>query len=861
MNRRPSLQDPAIESHPSRREFLEQALSISTVLPTGAAFAAPEKLGASPALQSEDAPVIRVEAPAGPPPLGAPVETSVPFKRGQLRHPESLVVLSPDRKPVVTQTRIAAAWADGSVRWLSVVFEPSSGPGEYVLKEGSRPNEPDLLQQTEATVRADSGSTALTFRRAEHGWQLDGIDAKDGDGRLQPVLRPGCCDLVLRRHDGSLFRAAWGSNNEFNVDENGPMKASVRLQGRLRNATGDEFFNYILRWSIYRARPEIHFAVTWINTTESASERIRDIRVSFPIAFSPERTVFGCEHGIYDGPFLRGWPVFILQEDRDRYWAKTLNPDGRVQHLSSGGCNGERAPGWIYVRNSDRCLGAFVPDFYEGYPNELHLGDEELSVGLWPERAGERLAAGAVLPANPFGGRPYSYSKYWPVIPHPYVAFLDPEKKCLDARQGMAKTQDVVLSVWAGAEGDANFEQKWWRKSLQPVRGHVDPSHAASSGALGILSPRLPKVFPRAEELFDENFQWLDHHIDLLKCYGKFDYGDFRYMTPGTDYMCHPGTKWGNMGEMPREGFWHNNERDVLLGLLLYYYRTGNPRAWDRCRIVARHLFDIDICHYPNWGMWTHSYGHCYLAQGRCGEPDHSWLLGMLIWAQLTGDPVASDWIFRCGNALRNFTRDYSTADARTVSVYLHMMCQFHHATNRPEYLEASHLPAQTLLKFQKPNGGWPAYLGNPQHTIEGFVEHITMALADYYAITRDEEILRALDRALEYLFGRDGEKDPDSGESSLAVYSLAVLGEVTGNSRYIRLGTVILEKLRAQLAVGAGPVGRGDPWTQWGINNPAGAPGDRPRQLLGQTRPLAPASNLAYAQPLLGAAAKKDRG
>jgi hypothetical protein len=355
--------------------------------------------------------------------------------------------------------------------------------------------------------------------------------------------------------------------------------------------------------------------------------------------------------------------------------------------------------------------------------------------------------------------------------------------------------------------------------------------------------------------MFEMNFQWFDRHIDTLRCYGKFDYGDFKYMTPAADYMCHPGTKWGAMGEMPREGYWHNNERDVLLGLLLYYYRTGDPRAWDRCLIVARHLFDIDICHHPRWGMWTHSYGHFYLAQGKAGEPDHSWLLGMLVWAQMTGDPVANDWIMRCGDSLRNFPVDYSLADARTVSVYLHMMCQFYSATNRPEYLEAAHVPARSLLKLQKSNGGWPAYLENPMHEIEGFVEHVAMALADYYAISRDEKILGALDRAMEYLFGTDGEKEADPGESPLALYCLGVLSTITGQHKYAELGVNILEKIYGQLDPQDAAYGRGDTFAHWGINNPEGARGyDRPSQFLGQTRPLAPASSLAYAQPCLGA-------
>jgi hypothetical protein len=820
----------------------------------------PEEESDQPAhVHDGDAILIRVGAPAGPPPLGAPVETSIPFPPGQLLHPEGKAVFAPKGEPVIMQAQVASTWPDGSIRWLSIVFEPAFGPGDYILREGKRPAARDLVREDQGKLLVDSGQAVLTFADARRGW-LEDISSHGKDGQVRALIRGSqCCDLLLTRHDGKVFQASLAKEAcELFVEESGPMRASVRSHGRLRAADGSGLFNFILRWKVYRGRPEIHVAVTWINTSDTLSEKIRDIRLSLPFNFAPERLVFCCERGVYDGPFLKDWPVYILQADCDRYWAKTVNPDGRVQNLSSGGCNGDRAPGWLYIQDSRKCLGTWVPGFHEEYPNEISLKDGELSIGLWPERAACHLASNSIIPANPFGKQPYSYTEYSPIMPHPYLAFFDPETRCLDSRQGMAKTQEIILSVWAGNGDGPTFERKWWDKGLQPVRGHLEPAYATSTRTLGTVSPRLPKAFPGLEQMFEANFQCFDRHIEARRCYGKFDFGDFHYMTAATDYMCHPGTKWGSMGEMPREGYWHNNERDVLLGLLLYYYRTGEPRAWNLSRIVSRHLFDIDICHYPRWGMWTHSYGHFYLAQGKAGEPDHSWLLGMLLWAQVTGDPVANDWIMRCAESLHAFPIDYSRADARSVSIYLHMMCQFYQATNRTEFLEATHTAARTLLGFQKSNGGWPAYLGNPRHDIEGFVEHIAMALADYYAISRDEKVLAALDRAMEYLFGNKGEKDADPGESSLALYCLGVLATVTGQRKYAELGANILEQLNRHLDLDDDPYGRGDTFARWGVNNPEGARGsNRPSQFLGQTRPQVPASNLAYAQPCLGAIAR----
>ena len=92
-----------------------------------------------------------------------------------------------------------------------------------------------------------------------------------------------------------------------------------------------------------------------------------------------------------------------------------------------------------------------------------------------------------------------------------------------------------------------------------------------------------------------------------------------------------------------------------------------------------------------------------------------------------------------------------------------------------------------------------------------------------------------------------------------MALYCLAILSTVTGQVKYTDLGVMILEKLHGQLNLDADAYVLGDPWAHWGVNNPEGARGcDRPAQSLGQTRPLSPASNLAYAQRCLGAIARK---
>jgi len=851
-----------LPSKVTRRKFFRQTIGSGIAASLAAPLSSRPVATVGTAHSESNGIVIRADKPAGPPPLGAPVETAVPFPRGQLSGRGEWTVVAPNGQPVITQVRPTAHWDDGSVRWLSVVFEAEAGPGNYALRKGPPPEAADLVRSDNETLILDNDELVLMIPRCGSRW-MESWAARDAAGTAQNVVSAAqLADLLLTRHDGKLFRASLaGGTLRVVLEERGPMRVAARLEGKCRAEDGEALFDFILRLVVYRGRPEVAVTVTWINCTDKPSEQVRDVRLTFPFEFEPNRLVLGCETGVYDGPYLKDWPVYILQEDHNQYWAKTRNPDGRIQNLASGGCNGERAPGWLYVQNASRCLGLWVPNFWQEYPNEISLEPGKLSLGLWPERAVHHLLSKPLLAAHPEGQGRYSMTRYWPIMPHPYQAFVDPQNKCLDVRQGLAKTQEVVVSLWAGRGAGPSFERKWWSQTLKPVRGHLNPNYVASTGALGPLAPRETGGFRRLEEQFEEAFGWLNRHIDQRKCYGKFDYGDFKYFTASTTYLCHPGTKWGEMGEMAREGYWHNNERDTFLGLLLYYYRTADGTAWERSRIVARHLLDVDIRHYPHWGMWTHSYGHCYVALGEGGEPDHSWLLGLLVWAGVSGDPLAWDWVARCGERLVRLKIDFTRADARTAALFLHMMCQFYRYTGKQQYLEAAQPAVAAFLEFQNTNGSWPAYMGDMERSrIEGFVEHAVMALADYYAICREKPVRQALDRAIAYLFG-DGKDFKVDGETPLALFGLAVLAEEAPEKRYAELARSALEKLRRAQNRSPDPIGRGDMMAEWGVNNPETAKDTgRPAQFLGQTRPLTPSAILAYGQPAMAAVSRRLR-
>lgn len=719
----------------------------------------------------------------------------MPFARGRLRDPATLGVAAPSGRTVPCSVSVSLLWPDGSIRWLDLCFEAAEGPGVYALGTAAPREAPPLPSPP-----------------------VQGFE------------------LVITRADGKQFSSSRDDRSRLVEEERGPVRSVTRLEGICRAEDGAPLFRYVFRFTRWRARPETRLAVTWINATPETAEKIRDIRLFVPLGFVPDRLVFGAERGVFDGPFMPDWPVKILQEDAEWYWARTRNPDGRWQNLSSGGANGHRCPGWASLYRGDRAFSLWVPRFWQEYPNEISINGDLLSIGLWPADAAAHLRSKAILPPNPDGEKPYVKTKYTPVLPHPYWAFFDPESGCLDAKQGLAKTQEIIFSQ------DPSFETRYWAGSLEPVRGHVDPEYVCGTDAAQLAGPA-----GRYAGLFDECFGWFERHAALSETYGKFDYGDYPYMVPAPDYMTHPGTKWGHLGEMPREGYWHNNEGDPLLGLLLYYLRTGDAKAWNRARLAARHLLDVDLRHHPYFGLYTHSYGHCYVETAPAGAPDHSWLAGLLLWSAMAPDPVSRQWVLGCGEHLLTFRPDFTRVDTRTVSVHLHMMCRFFDFTGEEKYRHAARAPAEALLEVQKADGSWPAYMrasGRPD--TPGFVDHAIAALADYFLLEKTERIRSALDAAIEWQFRTGDLLVP------LVAYALSLLARALGDPRYPALAEKILDALNQHQNRSPDPWGRGDiGWAKFQVHSgPAGAPQGRPRQFCNQTRPLMPGFTLAYAQP-----------
>jgi hypothetical protein len=202
----------------------------------------------------------------------------------------------------------------------------------------------------------------------------------------------------------------------------------------------------------------------------------------------------------------------------------------------------------------------------------------------------------------------------------------------------------------------------------RPARVHCTPEWYAEAGVIPYLDPARPDPDDRYESLLSgvvAGPRSFSARREIIDEYGWRNYGEV--------YADHEAAYY--KGEPPIISH-YNNQYDVINGLLIQYFRTGDPRWFDLADPLARHVMDIDIYHtaedraaYSGGLFWhtdhyrdaatsTHrtysqaNGGSIWDAGGGGPAHEHNYTTGLLHYYYSTGDPGAReavislvDWI------------------------------------------------------------------------------------------------------------------------------------------------------------------------------------------------------------------------
>ncbi len=369
---------------------------------------------------------------------------------------------------------------------------------------------------------------------------------------------------------------------------------------------------------------------------------------------------------------------------------------------------------WLWLKQSE------VDVFTVNRPPDTEVTRGQRSEGWMAQSDGKRTAFAAVR-------------HFWQQSPKQIIAdynslcvnlFTPTEKDpFFQPTEGEAKRHEILLAFMPEAL-DTKKCSAIGLAFQHPPR-LFDADYFCKSGGFGYAHPHNEKEFPELTAF-------------MRKTYGEVKAEQFY--------------KFGirHFGDQPygNEGFWCNNYYDRMQGFASEYLMTGDRRWFDHLEATARHVMDVDTCHYsskhPDWvGGW-----HGYNGVNHTAAPPWAAMQrtsGMLAYWRLTGDVDArenalgvADWLIRTSWGMGSRSvRDHAGVLMAATMAY--------DETHDPKYLElARRLARDAISRMDLRRGCYAEVHGN--YSYRGNVPWMCAQLAEplFYYYKQSGDVLAA---------------------------------------------------------------------------------------------------------------------
>jgi len=750
----------------------------------------------APALESGRVEVTVTSAPADMP--AWPVTFGVPFPWGALQSDGNIRLLDEAGREVPVQVATTGRWSRrGSLRWLLVDFLPAVGAGSdrYTIEYGpdvqrAAVPSPLMAEETDTEITVNTGPLRLVVTRAGPAgigqvW-LDG----DGDGEFaeSEVVLSADADSgpFMVDEAGTRFLGSRDAEVEAVLEESGPIKACVRLSGWHVSEDGDRLGKYILRIYAYRGLPYLRVFHTFIITADSDEASYRDIGHRLP---------FPCRDYVLGTPSVSTGRVvepgaYLLQ--RDDLCFKVYDQGDFKEE-------GEKSEGWVTVGAPGRFLTLAVKDFWQQFPKELEVTPDALNVHFWPAHGEDPIRTGPNLSIR-------NVYHQWFVHEGQVLDFTVPEEVLEYVKQdseqynyphaklanaiGLAKTHEMLLYFhprdWETArsrEVNAVFQDA--------PAAVVEPSWVCETKVFGEMHPRDRDGFPRVERALDETTDCIMRHRVMDRDYGMFNYGD-----------SHHNWNWAER-RWSLHRIWRNTHHGWTRWPWLMYARTGEKALLDWAVANARHVADVDHCHYTTSDLDGLPYPRGKTVGGICdykgfvhwasgGRLQYNSAADAMIWHYyLTGDRRSLTTALEHGAAL---LEDGKPLPHREGSGRATSAAALYFLTWDNDYLEFLERTVHTLLNTQQEDGGFPQW------------ENFAPYLQRYVDLTRSRRAMAAMARWADWI----AEQPSPPGGYHAKINILAHAYLYTGEEKYLRAAAYAVSEFVDHVYRGPDPRYRG---------------------------------------------------
>jgi hypothetical protein len=621
-------------SNLSRRAFI--AGTLGTV--TGAAVAAQPAAGkARPATAVETAAAqesVNVHWLGG----GAHAETlgvtwGVPWPAGKLPPDQAFTLRTEGGEAIPIQTWPIGYWPDGSLKWSAHAVGGGLPSAEtYVLATGAPTATVEntvSVRSGKAFVEVDTG--VIRCRVGTRGGSLiQSITRADG----REIVRRGqliCLaqDSIPEGEESSVRRKRFtGDIDSVTVEQSGPVRAVVRVDGKHRGKNGRAWLPFTVRLYFYAGAESVRIVHTFVFDGKPERDFICGLGVRFHVPMRDElydrhvrlagegggmladavKGISGLRRNPGDAvktaqvagqptPPVATWDTRVssrlhLIPSWGDYSLSQLSADGfHIRKRTKAGHGwidvgaGGRADGFGYVGGITGGLAFGMRDFWERHPSQLdirHADSDEAEATIWlwsPEARPMDLrfyhdGMGQDTYAEQLEGLEITYEDYEPGW---------------DTPVGIARTTE--LAIWAlDATPSTEHLAELAKVARTPPLLMAPPAHLHAAGVFGDWSPvdRSTPARTVIEDRLDLLLGFYQKQIDQHRWYGFWNYGDVMH---GYDFFRH---QWRyDVGGYA----WDNSELSPDLWLWYSFLRTGRADVYRMAEAMTRHTGEVDVYH------------------------------------------------------------------------------------------------------------------------------------------------------------------------------------------------------------------------------------------------------------------------
>jgi len=718
---------------------------------------------------------IAITVPPAPADMHAwPVTFGVPFPWGALDSPDHVKMLDAAGNEVPIQVQVTGRWSrKGSIRWLLIDALPRVGAaGKYTLVYGPDVTRADpqgsvLSQDAEDAVVVSSGPIRLRVAKRPSPGGLDlWLDRnKNGefDDRERLVRADPSAGPYLVDEPGTLYLGARDTQAEVVLEEAGPLKACVRVSGWHVSEEGDKLGKFIVRYHLYRGLPYVRMFHTFIITADSDKVRYRDIAYALP--FRTYAYFFGTP--VISQGRVRGQGAYLLQRDDQHF---KVYDDGVFKQ------EGGKAEGWVTFGAPGAMATLALRDLWQQFPKELEVTPQRMTVHFWPAHGEEPIRTGKNLSIRNVYQQWFAHEgkvlnfkvseEALEHVKHDTEKYNYPSAKVANAI-GLAKTHEMMLYLHA---------EDWERARSRPMNrvfqsiptATCDPKWVCDTKVFGNLHAKAPKQFPRVERALDDAIACIMRHRVMDRDYGMFNFGD-----------SHHNWYWQER-RWNLHRIWRNTHHGWTRWPWLMYARSGQKALFDWADRNARHVADVDHCHYA-----TKDFIGLPWPRGKCvgGICDYK---GFVHWASgarlgynsaadpmihhyyVTGDRRSLTAALEHGAALVAHGRAYPHREGsgRTTSA-----CALYFLTWDNDYLEFLERTVACLLNTQREDGSFPQW------------ENFAPYLQRHVDLTQSRRSMKAMAKWADWISSRAG--GSRGYHSKINILAHAYL--YTGDEKYLR--------------------------------------------------------------------------